>query len=87
MPGVQGGGLDGIDLDNPCEVWPVLRRSYLELAAGAGVSQARYGEDSTSFSRADMGRLDRLWRELKADCEARTAGVKRRRRAITAGFR
>lgn len=78
---------DGIDLDDPCAVWPVLRKAYLELLAGRRVSRVRIGVDDVTFSAGDLNAVERTMNALKAECEARTSGVTHRRRAFSAGFR
>lgn len=77
---------DGIDIEDPCAVWPILHKAHLNLLAGKTYTRVRIGQDDVSFGKTDIAALERKVNELKSACEASQSG-RRRRRAFTAGFR
>lgn len=77
---------DGIDMTDPCAVWPVLQQALDRLLAGEMVTRARFGEDDIEFNRGSISAMQSRIRELKAECQAKTSG-RRARFAIRAGFR
>lgn len=77
---------DGIDMSDPCKVWPVLQRALDELLAGEGVASTKFGDDEVRFAQANISALQARIRELKAECNAKNGGGVRRH-AIRAGWR
>jgi hypothetical protein len=75
---------DGIDMSNPCAVWPVMQAALDHLLVGEGIVRARFGEDDVEFGRSNIAALQRRIADLKAECAARSGRV--RRHAIRAGF-
>ena len=75
--------LDGLDLGDPCAVWPKLDEILVRLLAGDGLVRARFGDDEQEFQRADIAELRRERDRRKAECEARATKQRHRRRAIT----
>lgn len=83
---MAGSVFDGVDMTDPCAVWPVLQSTLDRLLAGEMVTRARFGDDDVEFNRGSIGALQSRIRELKSECEAKTSG-RPRRFAIRAGFR
>ena len=75
-----------IDMSDPCAVWPVLEKAYLQMMTGEQVVRARFGNDETTFSAGSSLQLKQKIAELKAACQAKQTG-RRARRAFKAGFR
>lgn len=76
---------DGIDINDPCAVWPVMQEALDRLLVGETEVRARFGSDEVEFGRGNIGELRRRVAELKAECAAK--GGKIRRHAIRGGFR
>lgn len=81
---MAGSIFDGIDMTDPCAVWPILDRVLLELLAGERATRARFGEDDVEFQKGDVAELRKRINELKAECDAKNGRV--RRHAIRGGF-
>lgn len=81
---MAGSIFDGIDMSNPCAVWPVMQAALDRLLVGEGVVRARFGEDDVEFSRGNITALERRIADLKAECAAKSGKV--RRHAIRGGF-
>ena len=75
---------DGIDMSDPCAVWPKLQEVLDRLVAGEMVSRARFGDDEREWQRGNIPELRRRINELKAEC-ARKTGARPTRRAFTYG--
>lgn len=84
--GSAGSILAGVDLSDPCAVWPHLQRALYELAIGGGVVKTRFGADEVTFNPADREALRGEIARLKAECAAITTG-RPARRAFRAGWR
>lgn len=82
---VDGSVFDGIDMTDPCEVWPVMQSALDRLLVGESVVSARFGDDDVEFGRGSIAALERRIAELKAECVRRTTG-RVRRHAIRGGF-
>jgi len=82
---VDGSVFDGIDMTDPCEVWPVMQSALDRLLVGESVVRARFGDDDVEFGRGSIAALERRIAELKAECVRRTTG-RVRRHAIRGGF-
>jgi hypothetical protein len=82
----MSGLLDGIDITDPCAVWPKLQQAYYELVAGSALVRSRFDKREVEFKPADTKALGLLVAQLKADCERRSHESPRRF-AIRAGFR
>ena len=71
---VKIGGTDAqaieIDLDSPCEVAKALRKIELQIVSGGGVVMARFGDDETRWSNANLGRLRDLIDDYERKCAA-----------------
>lgn len=80
-----GSIFDGIDMNDPCKVWPKMQEALDRLLVGEGVVRARFGEDDVEFARSNIGALQKRIAELKAECAAKTSG-RVRRHAIRGGF-
>lgn len=76
--------LDGVDLTQPCLVWPPLQAAYYRLLAGETEVRVRFREREVELARANLQLLDREIQKLKAACE-RSQG-RRARYAVRAGF-
>ena len=81
----DGSVFDGIDMTDPCEVWPVMQSALDRLLVGESVVRARFGDDDVEFGRGSIAALERRIAELKAECVRRTTG-RVRRHAIRGGF-
>jgi len=77
--------LDGVDLTNPCLVWPKLQEAYYRLLAGDTDVRVRFREREVEVGRADPKLLLQEIERLKAACERKQG--KRARYAIRAGYR
>lgn len=75
---------DGIDITDPCAMWPKLQEVADRLVAGEMVVRARFGEEERQYQHANIPELKRRIRELKLEC-ARQEGKAAPRRAITFG--
>lgn len=75
---------DGIDMSDPCAVYPKLEEVLDRLLGGEMVVRARLGEDERQWQQAHIPSLRARIRELKAAC-ARKSGTRPPRRAITFG--
>lgn len=75
---------DGIDMSEPCAVWPVMQAALDRLLVGGTEVRARFGEDEIEFGRGNIAELKRRVADLKAECEAKSGRV--RRHAIRGGF-
>lgn len=65
------GILDGIDVSNPCLVWPRLQEAYYRLLAGDAEASARFGEDEVEFHRGDAAKLKAEITRLQVECNRR----------------
>lgn len=77
---------DGIDMRDPCALWPKLQEVYDRLLAGEQVVEARFGTDQKRWQPTDMRALAARITALKSECAAKSGG-RPRRHAIRAGFR
>lgn len=75
---------DGIDMADPCALWPKMQEVADRLLAGEQVVRARFGEEERQWQQSNLPGLQRRIRELKMEC-ARTNGTAPVRRAITFG--
>lgn len=75
----------GIDMTDPCAVWPVMQAALDRLLVGESVVRAKFGDDDVEFGRGSIAALERRIAELKAECVAKTTG-RVRRHAIRGGF-
>lgn len=76
---------DGIEMTDPCAVWPKLEAALNRLVVGENKIRARFGEDEVEFGRGDIAALERRIATLKAECQAKMSG-RVRRHAIRGGF-
>lgn len=76
--------LDGVDLTNPCLVWPKLQEAYYKLLAGETEVRVRFREREVELARANLQLLEREIQKLRAECERKQG--RRARYAIRAGF-
>lgn len=77
---------DGIDMSDPCALWPKLQEVYDRLLAGEQVVEARFGTDQKRWQPTDMKALERRIGMLQEQCRLKS-GQRPRRHAIRAGFR
>lgn len=77
---------DGIDMRDPCALWPKMQEIYDRLLAGEQVVSTRFGNDETRWQATNMPALAKRIQELKAECAAKSSG-RPRRFAMRAGFR
>jgi hypothetical protein len=63
-------GDDQVDMANPCAIVAALRKVQLQLASGAGVVRARFGEDDVQFSASSMSALRDLIGHYEGLCSA-----------------
>ncbi|WP_319568368.1 hypothetical protein [Cohaesibacter marisflavi] len=75
---------DGIDMSDPCAVWPKLQQVCDRLLAGEMVVKARFGDDEREWQRGNLSELRKRIIELKAEC-ARKNGAPPVRRAFRYG--
>ncbi len=80
----DGSIFDGIDMNDPCAVWPVMQAALDRLLVGEGFVRAKFGEDDVEFGRANIAELRRRIADLKTECAAKSGKV--RRHAIRGGF-
>ena len=78
--------LSGVDLSDPCAVYPKLEEALLKLVAGERVARVRFGEDDVTFTDTSSGELRREIARLKGECVRNQTG-RPARRAFRAGFR
>lgn len=76
---------DGIDMSDPCKVWPKLEEVYYRLLAGENVVRSKFGEEEIQFSPADAKILEKTIANLKAQCVAKSTS-RNKRRAISCGW-
>ncbi len=76
--------LDGVDLTDPCLVWPRLQEAYYKLLAGETEVRVRFREREVELARANLELLKREIEQLKAACERKQG--RRARYAIRGGF-
>ena len=50
---------DGIDMADPCAVYPVLEAAYYRLLAGENVVRSKFGDEEMQFSIADAKILEK----------------------------
>jgi len=81
---MPGSIFDGIDMTDPCKVWPKMQEALDRLLVGEGVIRARFGEDDITFDRSNVDALRKRIAELKAECGAKSGRVCRH--AIRGGF-
>jgi len=75
---------DGIDMTDPCAVWPVMQAALDKMLAGENEVRARFGSDEVEFGRSNIPALQRRIADLKAECLGKSGKV--RRHAIRGGF-
>lgn len=75
---------DGIDMSDPCAVWPKLQEVADRLLAGEQVVRAKFGNDEREWQRASLPDINARIRQLQNQCAAKQ-GAARPRRAITFG--
>lgn len=76
--------LDGVDLTNPCLVWPKLQEAYYRILAGETEVRVRFQEREVELARANLALLQTEITRLRAECDRKQG--KRSRYAIRAGF-
>lgn len=86
----MAGLLDGIDLSNPCLVWPRLQEAYYRLLGGDREIRIKFAgqggqTEEVEFAGADPKALLAEIERLKAACDRRSG--KRRNYALTGRFR
>lgn len=82
---MAGSIFDGIDMTNPCLVWPKMQEALDRLLVGESFVRARFGEDDVEFGKTNIAALQRRIADLKAECAAKSGG-RLRRHAIRGGF-
>lgn len=70
---------DGIDMSDPCSVYPKLQKVLYSLLAGEGVARSKFGEEEVQFWPADIKKLELKIADLKAQCQAKNTGGTTRR--------
>lgn len=86
----MAGPLDGIDLTNPCLVWPRLQEAYYRLMAGERDVRSKFAtqagaQEEVEFASVSPDALLALVTRLKAECERRSG--RRTNFAMTGRFR
>lgn len=81
---MAGSIFDGIDMSDPCAVWPVMQKALDQLLVGESIVRARFGQDDVEFGRSNITALQRRIADLKAECLAKQGKV--RRHAIRGAF-
>lgn len=77
---------DGIDMSDPCAVWPKLQEVAYRMMAGENVAAVQFRDREVRFNRSDLGVIEQQIAKLQSECEAKQ-GRPRKRFAIRAGFR
>ncbi|WP_223478739.1 hypothetical protein [Oricola indica] len=77
-------GKTTVDINDPCAVLTELRKAEILVATGETVSMARFGEDETRFTEANLAGLQKLIARYETLC-ARKSG-NRTRFAATVRF-
>lgn len=72
----MAGPLDGIDLSNPCVVWPRLQEVYYRRLAGETEVRVKFAtqaghQEEVEFGEVPIDALEAAISRLKADCERR----------------
>ncbi len=75
----------GIDMSDPCALWPAMQKALDRLLVGEGTVRARFGQDEVEFGRGNIAALQKRIADLKAECLAKSGG-RVRRHAIRGGF-
>lgn len=75
---------DGLDMSDPCALWPKLQEVADRMMAGEQVVRAKFGMDEREWQRSDLAAINARIRTLKAEC-ARKRGERPARRALTFG--
>lgn len=81
----DGSIFDGIDMGDPCAVWPIMQAALDRLLVGEAAVSVKFGPDSVEFGRGSVAALERRIADLKAECASKTTG-RVRRHAIRGGF-
>ena len=66
-----------VDINDPCAVLTELRKARLVAASDKSVSMARFGDDETRWTEANLAGLKELISEYEGLC-ARASGRRRR---------
>ena len=77
---------DGIDMSDPCALWPKMQNALDRLLIGEKVVRSRFGEDEVQFTAINIASLRARIAELKAQCMAKQTR-RPRRHAISTGWR
>lgn len=77
----------GLDLSDPCAIWPRMQAAYDRMLMGESVVRVRFQGHETEFGRGNMTELKDRIADLRAACEAKTTPRRIRRHAIRGGFR
>ena len=85
--GAEDSVFAGLDLSDPCALWPRMQAALDRLLIGEGVVRVRFQGHETEFGRGNIGELKARIDELKAACDAKTTPGRVRRHAIRGGFR
>lgn len=67
-----------IDYDDPCALYHVLQPKYLALIAGDAVQEVEIDGRRMKLAPASAKALGEFVTKLKAECQAKTTGKKRR---------
>ena len=76
---------EGVDLSNPCLVWPELQKAYYRLLAGDREIRIRFDREEIELGEVKPEVLLTEINRLRAECERRSG--RRANYAIRAGFR
>jgi hypothetical protein len=71
------GPLEGIDLSNPCLVWPRLQEAYYRRLAGETEVRVKFAtqaghQEEVEFGLVPIKEIEAALTKLKADCERRS---------------
>lgn len=75
---------EGIDMSDPCAVYPKLEEVLTRVVAGEGIVKIEFDEDVVEYNRTNIAELRRRINELKGQCAARSGASSRR--ALRAKF-
>ncbi len=73
-----------VDINDPCAVLTQLRKAEVMVSVGESVSMARFGEDETRFTDANLKGLRELIVRYEGLCDRKNG--KRRRHAMRPQF-
>lgn len=84
--GDEGSIFAGIDMSDPCLVWPRMQKALDQLLVGETAVRVRFQQHETEFRPGNIDALRARIADLRSQCESK-GSVRVRRHAIRGGFR